>query len=223
MSSSLSASKSEPLRLELLVDGPEALRARLYPDGLLGGLILSGPLPGTLGQRCEVRVQVAGLAERHFTVQGLLAWARHQYSVSMPPSFGVAFVREDAGARARLVGYANQAVEPEAARGAQRLEIQIAATLEHEGKSRAEVLSNVSEGGVFVQTRLLLPPGSHVQLAFRPPGSLLKARFNGLVAWVRSQGEAPGFGVAFNLRDQRQALRLRRLVARLNKRAQRRR
>jgi len=217
-----SSTAPELLQLELVVDGPEELRSRLYPDGLLGGVAITGALPGPLGQRCEVCVKVAGLSDRHFTVQGILAWARHQRSATQLPSYGVAFLADDAGARSRLVGYANQALDPEAARAAERLALELPAILEQGSQARTEVLGNVSEGGAFVRTRLLLPTGTRVQLAFRPPGALLKVRLQGHVAWVRSHGEAAGFGIAFEDLEPRHARRLHRLVARLRQARRRR-
>lgn len=198
---------------------PEEARERLYPDGRLGGLWFDGPAPAPLGSAVEVEVRLSALGDspgaRHFTVRGVLAWARHQGGPGLPPSYGVAFSPDDAGSRQRLLAWALRTVDADRARAFRRHLTELPVTLEVGTNTLEERLSDLSEGGAFVRTRLLLPAGTAVRLAFRPPGALLKVRLEGRVAWTRADGEHSGLGIAFAPATGRHRERLKRLLVRL--------
>jgi uncharacterized protein (TIGR02266 family) len=61
--------------------------------------------------------------------------------------------------------------------------------------------TNISEGGIFIETTKHHLPGSPVRLEFSLPGATQPVRVSGRVIWVRKAGEAadgpPGLGVQF--------------------------
>ena len=65
---------------------------------------------------------------------------------------------------------------------------------------------DIGEGGLFLRTAVVLPPGTDVSVMLRPPGSNEAIRAHGTVAWVgfRSDGESRtrGIGIAFDRIEQ---------------------
>jgi uncharacterized protein (TIGR02266 family) len=61
---------------------------------------------------------------------------------------------------------------------------------------------DLGEGGLFLRTAVVLPPGTDVRVHLRPPGVNESIRAHGTVAWVgfRDDGESKmrGIGIAFD-------------------------
>jgi uncharacterized protein (TIGR02266 family) len=200
------------LKLTLDVERPSDLLARHYPNGALGGLTLDGPLPGSLGAPCEVKVQIPS---GHFKVLGRLAWARHQSARGLKECFGVDFVIEDEPARARLLQWAKEELSNATGRSTERFQAELPVTIAHDGKARKEQLFDLSAGGAFVRTGEPLPVGSLLRFELRPPRSLRTLKLKGRVAWVRASGPSAGMGIEFLYEDADQSTRLRKMLHKL--------
>ena len=198
----------------LVVEEPGELVERYYPNGKLGGLALDGELPSALGTLVVVTVRVRKPV-REFSFRGVVAWARHR-AARQPPSFGVEFSPADDGARDRLLAFARNEVSPEAVRLDQRLQVELAVRLVHDGEVRKEQLADLSMGGAFVRTSTPLKVGAVVKLSLRPPLSLGSFAVRGYVAWAREVGPLAGMGIEF-VPDDAAHLRLERLLARLSR------
>lgn len=198
----------------LIVEQPKELVDRYYPNGKLGGLMLDGEAPGELGKPIRVTVKVKK-PSREFAFQGLLAWARHR-AARQPASFGVDFSSSDEASRDRLLAFARSEVSPEAVRVEQRLQVELAVRLTHDGTVRKEQLADLSLGGAFVKTRAPLKTGEVVELSLRPPLSFGTLSLRGYVAWAREKGPQAGMGIGF-VTDSDALGRLERLLARLGK------
>ena len=196
-----------PLRSDLL--------ARCYPNGKAGGLTLDGRPPVPLGQAVVLKVLVAGPAERHFTVRGQLAWARHKGSASLKTCYGVDFLPTDSAGRQRLLAFANGEVDTQASRYEPRAFTQWKVKLRSEGRIRKESIADLSPGGAFVPTPTPLLVGAAVTLELRPPRSLTRLKLKGRVVWARAEGELRGMGVMFEGLSFEQGQRLRAMIARL--------
>jgi uncharacterized protein (TIGR02266 family) len=61
---------------------------------------------------------------------------------------------------------------------------------------------DVGEGGLFLRTAVVLPPGTDVNVHLHPPGGAAPIRAHGTVAWVgvRAEGDSRtrGIGIAFD-------------------------
>src|SRR5687767_12296811 len=121
------------LKLTLQLVRPKDLLERWYPNGRHGGISLEGALPGELGQRCLLHIQIAEPAQRHFQLQGRLAWARHKGSLKLRESYGVDIVDDDG--RERLLKYARDEFPLSATRFEQRLSTNLPVRVLHGGKA----------------------------------------------------------------------------------------
>lgn len=200
----------------LAVGQPHELAERYYPNGKLGGLTLEGKAPGSLGMLVQLTVQVKK-PSRTFVVKGQLAWARHQAARGQTPAFGVDFLPEDDATRVRLLAFARDEVEDRATRLEDRLQVELPVRLVHEGTTRKEYLADLSAGGAFVRTWNPLQPGEQVELAVRPPRSLMSFSLKGRVAWTRTTGQHPGMGIAFDDDDGGARERVEKLLAKLSR------
>jgi uncharacterized protein (TIGR02266 family) len=203
------------IKVSLEVPAPKDLLVRYYPNGKLGGLTVDGPLPGVLGQRCELMVRALSPAQRQFNIRGQLAWARHKGSRGLKECFGIDFLAEDDAGRQRLLSFAKEEVEPSGSRYEERLFTDLPVKISHEGKVRKEVLFDLSQGGAFVRSALPPPVGTLLEFDVRPPLSLTHLRLNGRVAWIRQTGTARGMGIEFLYDDANQAERVRKLLNRV--------
>jgi uncharacterized protein (TIGR02266 family) len=74
-------------------------------------------------------------------------------------------------------------------------------TLESESQFYSGFSENLSEGGIFVATHVLLAVGAPVAVAFTVPGIERKLRVTGFVRWIRVHSETsdvpPGMGIEF--------------------------
>lgn len=82
-----------------------------------------------------------------------------------------------------------------------RVELQAVVGFESEDNFYTGFSSDISEGGLFVSTINVLPPGSDVHLEFSLPNGF-RAKVQGIVRWVREWNDAtptipPGMGVQF--------------------------
>lgn len=198
----------------LVVEQPQELMDRYYPNGKLGGLTCDGEPPSQLGVAIRVTVRVKRPV-REFAFQGVLAWARHRAS-RQPASFGVDFTPADEASRDRLLAFARNEVAPEAVRVERRLQVELPVRLVHEGVARKEQLADLSLGGAFIRTPTPLATGEVVELSVRPPLSLGSIVLRGYVVWSRAIGRQAGMGVEFVL-DSKTRPKLERLLARLTK------
>ena len=62
----------------------------------------------------------------------------------------------------------------------------------------SEFTRNINEGGVFIETESPLALDERVHLQFRLPGVAEPFKVSGRVAWIESDGAAPGMGVEFD-------------------------
>jgi uncharacterized protein (TIGR02266 family) len=201
----------------LVVETPEALVDRYYPNGTLGGLSVDGRLPAALGTRMLLTVKVKKPV-REFTVRGVLAWVRHS-TTRQVGSFGVDFTPDDDATRVRLLAFARREVDADAVRVEKRVQVELPVRLVHAGHTRREFLADLSTRGAFVRTWNPLAVGEQVQLAVRPPGALAvllprSLELDGRVAWARTTGDHPGMGIEFTVDDAARA-RVEKLLARL--------
>jgi len=65
--------------------------------------------------------------------------------------------------------------------------------LDFDGQFESGEVANVSQGGLFVRSDYLEPPGTPVVLILTMPATGETVRLNGIVAWVKE--EPPGMGV----------------------------
>jgi uncharacterized protein (TIGR02266 family) len=74
-------------------------------------------------------------------------------------------------------------------------------TLESESEFYSGFSENLSEGGIFMATHVLLAVGATVAVAFTVPGLARKIRVEGHVRWLRVHSETsdmpPGMGIEF--------------------------
>ena len=180
----------------LKVDSPAELAEHYYPNGRLGGLSVEGKPPGALGQLVLLKVEVLR-PHREFVLRGQLAWVRHKSGPNQPTGFGVDFLPEDDATHVRLLAFARQEVHSDSTRVEQRQQVELKVRVVHDGKQRKELVADLSSGGAFVRSWDPLPVGAKVQLALRPPLSLLALELKGHVAWVRRAGDSPGMGIEF--------------------------
>ena len=206
------------IKVALEIPDPKALLVRYYPNGKLGGLTIDGPLPGVLGQRCELVVRTVPPLQRHFNVRGQLAWARHKGSRGLKECFGIDFLAEDDAGRVRLLSFAREEVEPSGSRFEERQFTDLPVKISHQGKVRKEMLFDLSQGGAFIRSALPPPIGTVLEFDVRPPLSLKRLRLKGRVAWVRRTGTARGMGIEFLFDDATQAERVRKLLNRVSRR-----
>ena len=216
------AASPPPPEVTLNVEKREALLPLLYPNGQLGGLGLAGPPPCALGEEVRLTVLVKDRGLRHFTVRTRLAWARRKAARGLPEGFGLDFLSEDAGARDRLVAFAEGHAPTDSHRGQERLGVDLPVSLRHGGRTRRELLADLSTTGAFIQTGQTLVRGTQVEVGFRPPGALRRLKLVARVAWRRAGGELPGMGLRFDFEDDAQAAKVAALVARLGARKKRR-
>lgn len=198
----------------LVVEQPQDVVVRYYPNGKLGGIALDGEPPAQLGVTIRVTVRVKQPV-REFSFQGVLAWARHR-AARQPASFGVDFTASDEASRTRLLAFARNEVAPEAVRGERRLQVELPVRVVHEGGTRKERLADLSLGGAFVRTPRPLRVGEIVELSVRAPLSIGAVSLRGYVVWSRGLGPQTGMGIEFVL-DSRTRAKLERLLARLTK------
>jgi uncharacterized protein (TIGR02266 family) len=199
------------LRVELVVADPADIIRRYYPNGKLGGLTIDGPAPSALGQLVELCVKIQN-PPREFDVKGQLAWARHKSAGNLKGCFGIDFSDESSQ---RLLAFARSDFGPEALRSAPRLATDLSVKITHQGKTRREVLADLSEGGAFVRSPQPAEIGDMLEVHLRPPGSLTSILLNARVAWIRPTGDAPGMGLEFFEVDPKAMLRLGKVLAQL--------
>ncbi len=203
------------IEVQLEVDSPPELAERYYPNGRLGGLSVEGKPPGALGQLVLLKVQVVRPA-RQFVLHGQLAWVRHKSGgPNQPTGFGVDFTPEDDSTRVRLLAFARQEVHSDATRVEKRQQVELKVRVVHEGNQRKELTADLSSGGAFIRSWDPLPVGSKVQLALRPPLSLMALELKGHVAWVRRAGDHPGMGIEFEHDDGAGREKLEKLLSKL--------
>lgn len=71
-----------------------------------------------------------------------------------------------------------------------------------------ENATNISHGGIFIETQHPLPVGAHLVIGFQPPGGENEIQVEGEVMWVNPWKEGgenpnPGMGIRFeNLSDE---------------------
>ena len=70
------------------------------------------------------------------------------------------------------------------------------------GNFLLENSTNISDGGIFIETKHPLPPGAHLVIRFQPPGGENDIELSGEVMWVNSYEEGgenpnPGMGIRF--------------------------
>src|SRR2546423_7508565 len=135
------------LHVNLEVGKAKELLERFYPNGKLGGLMVDGALPGSLGARCELMIKVREPKSHHLNVKGQLAWARHKGSRALRECFGVDFIAEDEPGRTRLLAAAKDEVDPSALRFEERIATELPVRLFYDGKKRKETLCDLSQGG----------------------------------------------------------------------------
>ena len=201
--------------VSLEVSEPDALLERLYPNGKLGGVTVSGKSPGALGQHVLLTVRVRRPTRREFTLRGQLAWARYKASKALGASFGIDFLPEDDATRQRLLAFARQEVGSEATRFEPRVQVELSVRLVHAGRLRREFLADLSPGGAFIRTWDPIPLDERVELVVRGPLQLRALRLQGRVAWLRQTGDDPGMGIEFIERDDATRHRISDLIAKL--------
>lgn len=196
------------LRVELA--RPEDFLARVLPNGRLGSLAFDGVPPAPVGRTVRLVVEVREPTVRVFNVRVRVAWATHKPTAA----FGVEFIQEDLGGRARLLAFASNNIPPSAFRREERISVALSVVVRQGRRASNEALVDLSYGGAFVRTKEPLAPGTEVELSLRPPLSLSRIKLPGRVAWVRN-GTQAGMGVTFGDLDPRQILRLGALMAKL--------
>jgi type IV pilus assembly protein PilZ len=65
-----------------------------------------------------------------------------------------------------------------------------------------EYTTNISRGGIFIETRDPLPEGTIVEMKFQPPGAEAPIEVSGKVVWVNrwrdgEDNHNPGMGIQF--------------------------
>jgi uncharacterized protein (TIGR02266 family) len=85
----------------------------------------------------------------------------------------------------------------------------------------SEFTSDVNEGGLFIETDTLQPPGTAVVLQFRIPGSESPIKVRGRVVWTSAERptETPGMGIEFENLDNRARAKINGDVRRLRARS----
>lgn len=211
-SSSARSTRPDPQVIEdtLELAYPSNLLERIYPNGKLGGLTLDGKVPGAVGQLVMLKVKFER-PSRVFHLKGQLAWARHKASPGFKSCYGIDFI----GEHERLLSFARAELDVSALRFGPRLATDLPVRIRHAGQIRKELLVDLSHGGAFVRSGDPLPIGQDVELHVRPPKALLGFKLRGRVAWQRSTGTAPGFGVEFTEDDRSVRMRLEKLLLRL--------
>ncbi len=204
-----------PLKLTLNLVRPRDLLERWYPNGRHGGIALEGALPGELGQRCQLFIQIAEPALRQFELQGQLAWARHKGSDRLRESFGMDIVDDDVSGHERLLGYARAELPLSATRLQRRLSTNLAVRIVHDGVVQRESLMDLSRGGAYVRTLTPLPVNTELTCELRPPMSLRSLKLQARVAWVRAEEPNAGMGLEFIFTDEHQSQRLTALLERI--------
>ncbi len=66
-----------------------------------------------------------------------------------------------------------------------------------------EYTQNISEGGIFIETREPLPVGTTVEMRFQPPGTEDPVEVKGKVVWINpfrpdDDNPNPGMGIQFS-------------------------
>ncbi|MBK7863881.1 MAG: PilZ domain-containing protein [Archangiaceae bacterium] len=201
------------LELKLQVAFPADLIARFYPNGKLGGLTLEGRAPGAVGDLVTLLVQVQR-PRRDFQLKGQLAWARLSGNRNLRESFGVDFLGDHEAER--LMQFARAELAPSALRNAPRQATDLPVRIIHGGRTRKELLVDLSDGGAFVRSPDPIPVGEAVEMRVTPPRAFLSFTLKGRVAWQRNAGPAQGFGVEFSDDDPAALLKLYKLLARLS-------
>jgi type IV pilus assembly protein PilZ len=93
-------------------------------------------------------------------------------------------------------------------RRAQRVPLSLKVDWRSEGNFLFENATNISEHGIFIETKKLMDPGTRINLEFTLPDSAQKMEILGEVIWTNpvrpesDQNHNPGMGIRFlNLRD----------------------
>ncbi len=81
----------------------------------------------------------------------------------------------------------------------------------------SEFTADVNEGGMFIETETLQPPGTVVVLQFRIPGSEAPIKVRGRVVWTSAErpAETAGMGIEFDNLDSRARAKINGVVRRL--------
>jgi uncharacterized protein (TIGR02266 family) len=92
-------------------------------------------------------------------------------------------------------------VRSPARRAHARHDVELEVSLESESNFYMGMTENLSEGGLFIATHLVKPPGTKVEVSFKLPHVAETIRAVGTVRWTRESCEAndtmPGMGVRF--------------------------
>ncbi len=93
-------------------------------------------------------------------------------------------------------------------RGAKRVPVKVQVDWEKEGNFLFENATNISEHGIFIETRDPMPPGTRINLQFKLPDAPGKIEVLGEVIWTNPvrpghvENPNPGMGIRFvNLKE----------------------
>ncbi|MEW5855723.1 MAG: PilZ domain-containing protein, partial [Myxococcota bacterium] len=214
---SLSPDPEDPTpQLTLPFPDAESFLDAYMQEGPLGGVVLDARTNVPLGQEVKLLLRFRQGVIKEFDIRGRVAWRRMKGSGNLRPGVGVEFLPSERGAVDRLLWLARGHSPSAADRKHRRIETQLQVKVApRNGERRRCKAMDISEGGIFVASAVLLPLNEEVTVTLKAPGKLLGGfDVKGRVAWHREEGDR-GYGVMFTFEGDDVEARVRELVARI--------
>jgi Tfp pilus assembly protein PilZ len=191
--------------VRLLLTRPEEWRAAYFEHAPAGGVFVPARKELTIGTRVDVEIDVL---TDIFHLEGKVVWRRLQRGRGLREGVGVAFLPNEKGALARLLAHFEHRYTPP--RESRRVPLELKIHYNTFFSLARDAATDLSEGGMRVQSSAPPPVGHPVVLVVWPPRSFRPLRLTGQVVW-RSQDE---YGVRFTGSAARERARLEALVLR---------
>jgi Tfp pilus assembly protein PilZ len=201
------------LLLHIRFKSLESLLKSYQPQFMHGGLFVPTRKDLAAGTPLQLEIRLPSLRDS-VMVAGVVAWRRAaRPKEGIRGGLAVEFLSEARQRRDYLLSVARGEFPHSAQRRCRRFFAQLGVhwrQKEERDEYRSQ-LSDIGEGGAFINTRRPLPVGSKVILDVCPPGGEVGVAIEGRIAW--SGGD--GMGVEFRCRDRGGARRLKELVRRV--------
>lgn len=188
-----------------------------FPGGDAGGILVDAHLEVDLGHPVQLVLRFddgGGGAPRAVDLKGRVAWRRRRGSGNLKAGTGVEFSAGDKPTVERLLADARGQSRKPAERRHDRAEARLTVRITYGSDSRKDTVDDISEGGLFVATRELIPVGEEVEVTLKPARALRGLDVRGRITWHRD-GANPGMGVMFLFDDEGHKERVEQMVARL--------
>jgi uncharacterized protein (TIGR02266 family) len=214
-------STKPPSRAQLLlpIKDRQTFLEQSFDKGEAGGLFVPGELEVSLGDEVDVEIHFVEDQVR-FHIRGIVKWKRELAGRrAIPPGVGIEFLPSEADTREHLILFAQGRESVNHVERDRRYALQVDVKLRQGAMELTGITDDISEGGCFVKTDLVLPVGTVVDVKLKAPGSLFGwMTVPAAVAWTRSDKHRTGVGLAFHFEGDKQRAKMKKIVALLKER-----